>query len=223
MKKNRILWIISLVPLFVTLVVLPYISEKVPMHSDINGTIDRLESKYEELIFPIIILVVSLMWQGMINYFNKKSIKYVGEKEGAEAEANSKILYLVAIASAIIFAIMHFSLLYLASVEAIKNTESRMIDMNVITNILVAIMMVIVGNYLPRVKRNSIVGFRTKKSLSDDSNWKRTNRFAGISLMIVGVLIIIETLLIKGIWSTVIMVAILLIVSIVDLVYSAML
>ena len=130
---------------------------------------------------------------------------------------------MVAIASAIVFGIMHFSLMYSGYIEATNNAESSTIDINVIANILWEIMMIIVGNYLPRVKKNSLIGFRTKKSLSDDMIWKKTNRFAGISLMIVGVLIIIETLLIKGIWSTIIMVALLLIVAIITLVYSAML
>ena len=108
MKKNRILWIISFIPLFVTVIALQFIPENIPMHYDINGNIDRWGSKYEKLIFPILILLISLMWQCMINYFKKKSIKYVGEKEGIEAESNSKILFLVAIASAIVFGIMHF-------------------------------------------------------------------------------------------------------------------
>lgn len=220
MKNNKFLWIVSFIPLIVTLIVLQFLPDKIPMHYDMAGNIDRWGSKYEQFIFPVIILGLSFMWQCMISYFEKKSESGEDEKQRAEAGSNIKILRLVAVAMAVMFGIMHIVSMYSAYIEAVNMKEQSVIDINVVVNILSAVVFIIVGNYMPKAKRNAVVGFRTKKSLSDDAVWRKTNRFAGITLMIAGVLIIIETLLVRGMLSTVLMVAILLVMAVVDLVYA---
>lgn len=220
MKNNKFLWIVSFIPLIVTLIVLQFLPDKIPMHYDMAGNIDRWGSKYEQFIFPVIILGLSFMWQCMISYFEKKSESGEDEKQRAEACSNVKILRLVAVAMAVVFGIMHIVSMYSAYIEAVNMKEQSVIDINVVVNILSAVVFIIVGNYMPKAKRNAVVGFRTKKSLSDDAVWRKTNRFAGITLMIAGVLIIIETLLVRGMLSTVLMVAILLVMAVVDLVYA---
>lgn len=220
MKNNKFLWIVSFIPLIVTLIVLQFLPDKIPMHYDMAGNIDRWGSKYEQFIFPVIILGLSFMWQCMISYFKKKSESGEDEKQRAEAGSNIKILRLVAVAMAVVFGIMHIVSMYSAYIEAVNMKEQSVIEINVVCNILWAVVLIIVGNYMPRSKRNAVVGFRTKKSLSDDAVWRKTNRFAGITLMIAGVLIIIETLLVRGMLSTVLMVGILLIMAVVDVVYA---
>lgn len=221
MKNNKFLWIVSFIPLIITLIVLQFLPDKVPMHYDMAGNIDRWGSKYEQFIFPVTILGLSFMWQCMISYFEKKSENGENEKQRAEANSNVKILRLVAVAMAVVFGIMHIVSMYSAYIEAVNMKEQSVIEINVVVNILWAVVLIIVGNYMPKAKRNAVVGFRTKKSLSDDAVWRKTNRFAGITLMIAGVLIIIETLLVRGMLSTVLMVAILLIMAVADLVYAA--
>lgn len=220
MKNNKFLWIVSFIPLIVTLIVLQFLPDKIPMHYDMAGNIDRWGSKYEQFIFPVIILGLSFMWQCMISYFEKKYESGEDEKQRAEACSNVKILRLVAVAMAVVFGIMHIVSMYSAYIEAVNMKEQSVIEINVVVNILWAVVFIIVGNYIPKAKRNAVVGFRTKKSLSDDAVWRKTNRFAGITLMIAGVLIIIETLLVRGMLSTVLMVAILLVMAVVDLIYA---
>ena len=57
MKKNNIyksiMWIVAMIPFAITAIILPGMPEKVPMHFDINGNVDRWGSKYEELIMWI--------------------------------------------------------------------------------------------------------------------------------------------------------------------------
>lgn len=58
--KNKILWLISAVPLIVTGIVLKSFPDKVPMHYDVSGNIDRWGSKNEQFIFPVFILCMTL-------------------------------------------------------------------------------------------------------------------------------------------------------------------
>ena len=84
---KKIMWIISILSLVFTTVVLLFMPDSVPMHYDIAGEIDRWGSKYENLLFPAIILLMSLLWHLFISYYEKKSNKASVEKERAEAEA----------------------------------------------------------------------------------------------------------------------------------------
>lgn len=222
MMKNKILWIISVIPLVVTLFVLRFLPDELPMHYDFEGNIDRWGSKYEELIFPITILALSLFWQLFIWYFDKKRKSAATEKEELEAKANGNIISPTAICMAVMFGIMHFVSVYSAYKEAVGDMTKSAFDSFVIINVLLGLVFIVLGNYLPRVKQNSFVGVRTGKTMSDEEVWKKTNRFAGKLFMIAGILTIVESLIIGGIVSTVVMVVILIGVAIVSVAYASM-
>ena len=82
---KKVMWIISFIPLVITAVVLGFLPDKVPMHYNSEGVIDRWGSKYENLLFPIIIIALTLFWHLFIRYFEKKAIKTQVEKEHKEA------------------------------------------------------------------------------------------------------------------------------------------
>ncbi len=54
--------------------------------------------------------------------------------------------------------------------------------------LLLGLFFVAIGLVLPRVRRNAIVGIRTPWTLTSDENWARSNRLAGYSMVIGGVL-----------------------------------
>lgn len=64
-----IMWSVSVVSLIVTCFVLRFLPDKIPMHYDLNGNIDRWGNKTESLIFPIVILFVCLLWTLFIAVF----------------------------------------------------------------------------------------------------------------------------------------------------------
>lgn len=72
MKKK--MWIVTIIPLIVTLVVLRFMPDSVPMHYDVMGEIDRWGSKYENLIFPIIIIAMTFFGKYLFRILKKKLI-----------------------------------------------------------------------------------------------------------------------------------------------------
>ena len=56
MKKA--MWIISIISIILTAVALQFMPDSVPMHYNAAGEIDRWGSKYENYIFPILIIVL---------------------------------------------------------------------------------------------------------------------------------------------------------------------
>lgn len=45
---------------FVTLVILPFLPQSIPMHYNMHSDIGRLGNKYEIIIFPVFLVIFSL-------------------------------------------------------------------------------------------------------------------------------------------------------------------
>lgn len=221
MKSSKILWIVSFIPLLLSCVAIRFLPDEIPMHYDMAGNIDRWGSKYETFIFPVIIILMSLMWTGMSAIYKKIATKTKEEKERVEYENNAKFLKLVGISMALAFGIMHVIFTYSSYVEAVNNSSKSAIDFSSVICVVWGIVFIILGNFMPKVKRNGIMGLRTSKTMRDDDIWRKSNRFAGVTLMVAGVAIVIEALLIAGIASVFVMLGIILLMTVVDLIYVA--
>ena len=59
MKNNKGFWSIVVIAFLATCVAHPFLPDRIPMHYDIQGNIDRWGSKNENFIFPILLLLFS--------------------------------------------------------------------------------------------------------------------------------------------------------------------
>ena len=208
---KKIMWVISGIALFGTMATLPFLPNSVPMHYDISGNIDRWGSKYENLIFPIIIIAMSIFWTIMINNYEKKARAAAGgtelvgagaaadteNKEAAGAQTNAKVVGIVGVTMASVFAVMHGFIIYGEYTAAVAKTETQTIDMGRIGFILIGIMMIVLGNIMTKTRANRYVGVRVKWSMYNDNTWRKSNRFGAVAFMIAGVLVVILTLFLK--------------------------
>lgn len=221
MKSSKILWIVSLIPLLLSCVAVRFLPDKIPMHYDMAGNIDRWGSKYETFIFPALIIFFSLMWTVISAFYKRMATKTKEEKMQVEYANNAKFLNLVAICMALAFGIMHVIFTYSSYVEAVNNARKSTIDFSSVICVIWGIVFIILGNFMPKVKRNSIMGLRTEKTMSDDDIWRKSNRVAGVTLMVAGLAIVIEALLISGFVSVLVMLGIIILMTVVDLIYVA--
>ena len=60
-----------------------------------------------------------------------------------------------------------------AAPHAVRPVVSRIVP------ILLGLALVAIGNLLPRMKRNVVIGIRTARTFADHAAWSRTNRMAG--------------------------------------------
>ena len=63
-----------------------------------------------------------------------------------------------------------------------------------------ALMIIVVGNYLPKTRSSFFFGIRTPWTLSSDIAWEKTHRFAGPLFMLAGALGLAGAFLFDGIW-----------------------
>ena len=68
-------------------------------------------------------------------------------------------------------------------------------DISRIIFLPLGILFLIIGNYMPKFRRNATMGIRTKWTLADDENWYATHRFAGKVWVIGGVTMLFLTFL----------------------------
>ena len=60
-------------------------------------------------------------------------------------------------------------------------------DIGMQMNVLVGIVFIVLGNYLPKVKQNHSIGLRFPWTLNDSDNWNRTHRFGAWVFIVAGI------------------------------------
>ena len=65
------------------------------------------------------------------------------------------------------------------------------VDIAFFAELLIGLLFIIVGNYLPKARQNYTIGIRIPWTLANEENWNRTHRLAGYLWMICGVLMIL--------------------------------
>lgn len=72
-------------------------------------------------------------------------------------------------------------------------------DFNVLRPVAAAtgVLLIAVGNYLGKARRNAIVGLKTPWTLADDTVWDRTHRFTGMGMVLGGLVLIVLALVLK--------------------------
>ena len=81
--------------LFVTLLVLRELPAEIPAHYDSAGNITRWGSKYEFLILPVILLLVSFGSRFLLLHLRRKAEQAGSDKERQAAAANAKVVVIV--------------------------------------------------------------------------------------------------------------------------------
>ena len=194
MKKLKLL--IALVPLVITAAVLPLFPERVPMHYNIEGNVDRMGSRYELLLMPLIILLVVAVSSFATKHYVKRA-ECADESEAKTAKANTKVLGITSLAVPVVFGALQCGILYMTYRNATAQNIEVKSDLIVrLTFILIGLMCVVMGNFMPKAPRNNLFGFRVTWSMYNDNTWKKCNRMGGIFFVMIGLLMIVTSALV---------------------------
>ena len=109
-----------------------------------------------------------------------------------------RVLKITGIFSLLLFDALGF-LFMVKSISYVPGaTQDLDSDVYKITFIAIGVLFVLLGNMMPKFRRNHFCGLRTKWSLASDSVWQKSNRFAGISAVICGFAMILLGALFSG-------------------------
>ncbi|MFJ8528260.1 SdpI family protein [Bacillus sp. NPDC094106] len=82
--------------------------------------------------------------------------------------------------------------LFLVNILVLATALGYKIPMNSAPNIIVGILFLVIGNYLPQCKPNFFIGIRNAWTLSNEEVWRKTHRFSGKVFVVVGLMMIIS-------------------------------
>ena len=69
------------------------------------------------------------------------------------------------------------------------------IDLEIFIPILLGIMFIFIGNYLPKIKQNRTLGIKVSWALNNEENWNKTHRFGGKVWVICGIILLFTAFL----------------------------
>ena len=187
--KKIIFYSLMLLPFVVVLIALQFLPDQIPAHYDFNNQVTRWGSKYETLIFPIFIVIFGLFMLGMARYSAK-------QEEGGKN--NENVCIIAGIAVLILFNAMTGYFLY-TDFNKVENLSSVALDVNQLVFGILGVSMIIIGNIMPKARMNSVMGLRTSWSMKNETTWKKSQRFGGISFIVGGIAIVVVCFLNRGI------------------------
>lgn len=97
----------------------------------------------------------------------------------------------------------------------------KQIDVGTVVYLIIGVMLLLVGNYMPKCRQNRTMGIKLPWTLESEENWDKTHRMAGPLWMIVGALLLATIFFRSWLpWLDGLMVALLFVLILAPIIYS---
>ncbi len=173
LKANRktliITSIVTVLPVLVGLMLWNRLPDVMATHFALNDEANGFSSK-AFTVFGIPLCCLGLQWLcAVITSHDPK-------KQNISPKMFTLVLWLVPLVS-----------LFCAAMIYPYNLGCPM-DITLVSELLIGVLFIICGNYLPKARQNYTIGIRIPWTLANEENWNRTHRFAGHLWLICGIL-----------------------------------
>lgn len=173
-------------------VLMVFMPDTVPAHYNFAGEIDRWGSKYENLIFPAITVLVGA------------AVAFIAKK--TEETVPKRVLLWTGVCSILLLDVVGFYFM-LRDLSAVPEMSTNVADNAVkLMSIGVGIMFIILGNLMPKVKRNGLFGLRTSWSMENDEIWNKSQRFGGKAAVVCGFATVAASIFVPEGWCIVLLI-----------------
>lgn len=198
----------------ISIVALPFIylayvwnqlPDKVPLHWNMKGEIDRYGDKIELILIPVLLpLLIYLILLVIPKIDPKNKLHKMGNKF-----QNLKVLL------TIFMSLLALFIIYSAKNQTLTNPNYIILGMGVL--------FIILGNYFKTIKPNYFLGIRTPWTLENETVWRGTHELAGKLWFLGGMVIVFTSMIVEQQLNFTIFFSITAIITIIPLVYSYML
>lgn len=155
------------------LMVYDRLPEEIATHFGIDGNPNGYSSRLFAVIgLPLVVTLIQTVYCITTNLFRKN-------KDMNRAEKVIRFLF-----PTMLYALQIFLLMY---------AMGKATDIMTFIGVIETVMFLMLGNYLPKVRRTTFFGIRTPHTLTNEEVWDRTHRFAGVLYVIAGISCMILT------------------------------
>ena len=187
-KYGKILLISSLLillPIAVGLVLWDKLPDTMNIHWNAAGEADGTAGRGFTIFF-IPLLMLAMHWFCVFMY-------HITNQNNDQTDKAMKIvLWIIPVLSNTVMAAMYAISLGLE------------FDITRIIFIPMGILFIVIGNFMPKVRRNASMGIKTPWALADDENWYATHRFAG-KVWCFGGILMLPLCFLPSVWGFVVM------------------
>jgi immunity protein, SdpI family len=203
---KKIVWLIIILPGIYLAIVWKHLPEKIAMHFDWKGNVDRYGDKNELITASILLILMNaVVFSILTNIYRIDPKKYA-------AENKNRLIRIGFAVSVFLSAVLCF-IIYTSNHGNLKFSVSFILAG-------VGLLFAIIGNYMHTIKPNYFAGFRLPWTLENEENWRRTHLLAGKLWFSGGLFLAVICLLLTPPISIVVFFAVMLAVTIIPAVYS---
>ena len=172
--------VIAAVPFLVYASIYRSLPSEIPVHYSFDGIADRFASKLSvEALFLCSLGCCGCLLGGLL----RKMVLAMGKtQENSNTQTTAKLMTYNQTFLTIFFSALS---LYFISVMLQNSVPDTLFILRTAYRVL-SVLLIIIGNYLPKLKINRVSGVKTKYSQSSDDAWMRSQRFGGRLLAIGG-------------------------------------
>ncbi len=201
-KRELPIWVIIAIPIIYLMYVWKDLPEKVPVHWNYLGEIDRWGEKLEllflALFLPLLVYIIFIL----VPFIDpKKQINKMGSKYH-----NFKFILILFVSVITLF------MIYTAKNASFSNPNYIFIFLGFLFTVL--------GNFFKTIRPNYFIGIKTPWTLESERVWKDTHQMAGKLWFVGGLLIILCSLIFDKSIGATIFITITLIISAIPILYS---
>lgn len=178
--KNRMFCIIlssvlTLLPMFVGIFSWNTLPDELPIHFNFSGEAYGYADKLKVIVvLPLFVLVMHLVIVFATMPDSASSVNIISNKVYL-------LLLLIAPLVSIFCTVMIFT-----------DPLNLKFDLLTIIQVFLAIIYLIIGNYLPKIHRNKFVGTKLLWTIKSEYNWDKTNRLTGWLFFILGLVFLLN-------------------------------
>lgn len=155
----------------------PHMPARVPTHWNAQGQINGYMSPLGAVATPMIAIAAAALFTVLLPAISPRGYEI-------KPFISAYLLIMLAVQAFVL----------IAALGVLMNAAGHPIQMPLICALGVGVLLMIMGNYMGKLRKNFFVGIRTPWALASDAVWERTHRMGGWVFMLAGVAVVVAVL-----------------------------
>lgn len=205
LKKNKLKAIISfviiLIPIIFGVVMWDDLPNTITTHFGVDGNADGFSGK------TFVVFGISALF--LVLHFITLLVNSVDNGHKEQTKKALGIIFWIIPAISVFVNIIIYSVAF-----------EREINLGILVPALIGLLFVLMGNYMPKIKQNSTLGFKISWTLRNEENWNKTHRFCGKVMVAGGFVMLLSAFLLPIEASLIVLICVIASLSVFPILYS---